>query len=188
MNAPAPLAKLSGPEFVKTPELGAPPPRVPPRMTGAPRFAESEPDARRVQAADFVDFATWLVPKLAERYRRIPEDIVGYLKYTASDRHHAFFRHKDAALLVFLNTVTLERAPVAVELFGKIRATKADPQETRQYQQRQLLELYRIAHDWAKSIKSLYFRYGDESDIPQAALYDAVPNASKTLYCVSTLT
>ncbi len=181
------VGKLSGPEFIPT---AAPVPRPEtklPRMTGVPKFDDKEPEARRVSQSDFVEFGTWLLPKLAERYGRPPESLVGYLRFTATDRHHAFFRHKDAALLVLADTVQLEASPVVREIFGRIRATKADSQEIRQAQQAQLIELYRLASEWAQSIKALYFRFGEETDLPQAARYDALSNSVKRDYHIQPL-
>ena len=176
------IVKLSGPEFIPVAPVSDRVVRPVPRMSGVPQFDTKEPDARRVFDADFAGFNAWLIPKLAERYGRSPDAVVGYLKQAQLDRHHAFFRHADAVLLVYADIAQLETRPVVREIFGRVRATKADSNEVRKAQQEQLIELYRLAHEWAKSIKACVFRYGDETDLPQSARYDVISNSVKKDY------
>lgn len=182
------IVKLSGPEFMPTAPVTERGVRPVPRMSGVPQFETKVPDSRRVIEADFATFGSWLVPKLAERYGRAPEAIVGYLKQAHLDRNHAFFRHNDAVLLVYADVAQLETRPVVREIFGRMRATKLDSNEVRKAQYEQLIELYRLAHEWAKSIKACVFRFGDETELPQAMRYDVLSNSVKREYNLAHLT
>lgn len=178
--------KLSPPLFIPTPEL-APIVTPVPKMY-APKFGDTKAsEFRRVNEADLVDLGKWLVPRLTEKYERAnPSSLLGWFQSAISTNAYSFYRGPNSALLVERQTEPLEPMGIVREKFLRVRSLKTDSVEVRKAHYEEGLTLYRMAVEWAKSIKAARFEYGIDTDIPDNNLYDVSANAKKKAYYSTT--
>lgn len=185
-HEPAP-EKLSPPLFIQTPEVQ--PIVTPVPKMYAPKFDGTKAsEFRRVNEADLVDLGKWLVPRLTEKYERASASgLLGWLQSVMSTNAYAFYRGPNSALLVERQTEPLEPMGVVRERFLRVRSLKTDTVEIRKAHYEEGLSLYRLAVEWSKGIKAARFEYGNDTDIPDANLYDVSANAKKKAYYSATL-
>lgn len=155
---------------------------MPPPLTVVPS-TEKPFEPRRVQQADFLELSMWLIPRLVEKYpRSTPESLSGWLISTVTTYSFAFFRSKNAALLVELRLEPLEPAGIVRERFLRLRSLKSDALDVRKAHYEEGLGLYKLAANWAKSIKAVRLEYGMDSDLPDQYMYENLSDAKKKQY------